>query len=63
MNRKPRDPIIVAAALFALLLLALILYLASAAVDRRAARRLKAAPWIPPGWVSPTSPPPAAPLR
>jgi hypothetical protein len=63
MNRKPRDPLIVAVALFSLLLLALFLYLASAAVDRQAARRLDAAPWVPPGWVSPTSPPPASSLR
>lgn len=48
----------VALILFALLTVALILYLASAALERRAARK-SPMPWSPPGWTGPTSPPPA----
>lgn len=57
-RRKPGNPIVVAIILFALLLIALIMYLASAAIDRQSSRQA-ATPWVPPGWVSPTSPPPS----
>jgi len=60
MKRKARDPIIVAIALFILLFVALFLYLASAAIDRRSAIKSAAPmPWAPPGWVGPTTPPPS----
>lgn len=56
--KAARNPAMVALILFALLTVALILYLASAALERRAARK-SPMPWSPPGWTGPTSPPPA----
>lgn len=60
MRRKARDPIVVAIALFVLLMIVLFLYLASFAIDQYAKKR-QAPPalWAPPGWVGPTTPPPS----
>jgi len=57
MPKHARDPVAVAALLITLLLVALMLFLLTAVVRKRTAAR--PAPFIPPGWVEPTSPPPS----
>jgi hypothetical protein len=59
-KRISRDPIMVALILLGLLMITLIAYLASAAIDLRVAA-LSPPPrrWVPTGWVAPTSPPPS----
>ena len=56
MSRKPHDPLAVAILLFSLLFVTLLVFLASAAVRKKAGDRRE--PFVPPGWVGPTSPPP-----
>lgn len=56
MSRKPRDPVAVAVLLVSMLVATLIVFLASAAVRKKAGDRRE--PFVPPGWVGPTSPPP-----
>ena len=58
MSRKPRDPLSVAILLFSLLLVTLIVFLAAAAVRKKT--RDRPIPFVPPGWVGPTSPPPSS---
>lgn len=56
MSRKPRDPVAVAILLVSLLVVTLLVFLASAAVRKQAGDKRE--PFVPPGWVGPTSPPP-----
>lgn len=59
MKKSAHDPIVVALALFGLLFLAMMAFLAGAAIRKRAQDARLAQPWMPPGWVSPTLPPPS----
>jgi|GEM_PF-2568066 len=58
MPKKARDPLAIAALLFALLLVTLMLFLLAAVVRKKTPQR-SAAPFVPPGWVEPTFPPPS----
>lgn len=58
MKKRARNPLAVAALLFGLLLVALLLFLLTAVVRKKTPSRATT-PFIPPGWVNPTYPPPA----
>ena len=58
MPRRAKDPLAVAVLLFSLLLVTLLLYLLGAVVREKTPKR-EPEPFIPPGWVNPTSPPPS----
>jgi hypothetical protein len=60
MPRHARDPFAVAALIFSVLLVALLLFLL-AAVARERARDRAERRFVPPGWTEPTFPPPAKP--
>ena len=59
MSKKARDPLSVAILLFSLMFLALMLFLLTAVVRRKTPAR-STTPFVPPGWVEPTYPPPAS---
>ncbi len=58
MSKRARDPFAVAVLAFSLLLVALLLFLLAADVRKKTAGR-PTAPFVPPGWVEPTFPPPS----
>ncbi|MEK7545984.1 MAG: hypothetical protein AAB554_02800 [Patescibacteria group bacterium] len=63
MRKRARDPLTVAILIFSLLLVTLMLFLLTAVVRKKtpaAAPTPATTPFIPPGWVNPTSPPPTA---
>ena len=57
MPKRAKNPLAVAALLFSLLLVALMLFLLTAVVRKKTPAK-STTPFIPPGWVNPTSPPP-----
>lgn len=57
MRKHARDPLAVAILIFSLLCVALMLYLLTAVVRKKTPTPAPT-PFIPPGWVNPTSPPP-----
>lgn len=59
MAKNARDPASVAILLFSLLFVTLMLFLLAAVVRKKTLGR-PTTPFIPPGWVNPTSPPPSA---
>lgn len=59
MPKKARDPLAVAILLFTLLLVTLMVFLLAAVVRKKTPNR-PATPFVPPGWVEPTFPPPAS---
>jgi len=59
MAKRARDPASVAILLFSLMLAALMLFLLTAVVRKKAAERAPPR-FVPAGWVGPTSPPPSA---
>ena len=59
MRRRPRNPAAVAVLIFSLLLVTLLLFLLTAAIRKRTPTR-STTPFVPPGWVEPTSPPPTS---
>lgn len=60
-RNKKRDRIMVALILSSLLAIVLLVYLATSAIDAHVARQpTPTAHWAPPGWVSPTAPPPSS---
>jgi len=59
MKKSAKDPVSVAILLFSLLLMTVLLFLLTAVVRKRTPERAPK-PFLPPGWVAPTSPPPSA---
>ncbi len=59
MRMSPRDPLSVAILIFSLLLVTSMLFLLAAVVRKKTSEKA-ATPFIPPGWVNPSAPPPSA---